>query len=121
MSIFIALYSYIPHKELRFIFPALPIFTACASISLVKVWNGASKDRFSVLLAALGVAVCAIASVFFLYVSSLNYPGGYAFDALHKIDMSSHGLGAPPLKVHIDNPAAISGVSRFGEDQSRFT
>lgn len=53
----------------------------------------------------------------FLYISSHNYPGGYAFDRLHRIESRNNSLS-----VHIGVEAAMSGVSRFGElnDNWRF-
>jgi hypothetical protein len=41
--IFIMLYSYLPHKELRFIFIALPIFTMFAAVSLSELLPNQSK------------------------------------------------------------------------------
>lgn len=46
----------------------------------------------------------------FLFISSNNYPGGYAFDRLHRLENGNNSLS-----VHICVEAAMSGVSRFGE------
>eukprot|EP01126_Amoeba_proteus_P050774 TRINITY_DN6026_c0_g1_i3.p2 TRINITY_DN6026_c0_g1~~TRINITY_DN6026_c0_g1_i3.p2 ORF type:complete len:133 (-),score=29.86 TRINITY_DN6026_c0_g1_i3:365-763(-) len=46
----------------------------------------------------------------FLYVSSLNYPGGEAFALLH--DVADCGAN---VRVHVGVEAAITGVTRFGE------
>jgi hypothetical protein len=42
--LFIILYSKLPHKELRFIFPALPMFTLFAAVSLNELLPKNSKD-----------------------------------------------------------------------------
>ncbi|KFM24565.1 putative Dol-P-Man:Man(7)GlcNAc(2)-PP-Dol alpha-1,6-mannosyltransferase [Auxenochlorella protothecoides] len=34
---FVGLYSFLPHKEARFLFPALPLFTACAAVALQRI------------------------------------------------------------------------------------
>lgn len=34
---FVCLYSYLPHKELRFVLPVMPIFTLCAAVGLQNV------------------------------------------------------------------------------------
>jgi hypothetical protein len=54
----------------------------------------------------LALVASAVLSQFVLYVSSHNYPGGYAMQKLHKLNGGS---------VHIDVAAAMSGVSRFTE------
>lgn len=36
---FVALYSFLPHKELRFLLPALPLFHLMAGSGLAKVWG----------------------------------------------------------------------------------
>lgn len=39
---YLALYSALPHKELRFIFPALPVLTLGAASAVIKVLRAAS-------------------------------------------------------------------------------
>jgi alpha-1,6-mannosyltransferase len=53
-------------------------------------------------------------SIFSLYVSSHNYPGGHAFLQLHLLAERA-GQHNQTHTVHIDTAAAMSGVSRFGE------
>jgi len=105
--IFIFLYSFLPHKELRFIFYALPIFNLCAAIAISRLQNVSydkddeeknkkGKEKRSLyrllLLCAIGLlALSAIVSAFSLFVSSHNYPGGYALKALHTVEHSHHG------------------------------
>ena len=35
--LFVTIYSLLPHKELRFLFPVLPIFVAAAAVGLEKI------------------------------------------------------------------------------------
>jgi alpha-1,6-mannosyltransferase len=55
-----------------------------------------------------------------LYVSSWNYPGGYALTQLHAIhprqqlpNSTAHDLG--PVHVHMDVASCMTGISRFLE------
>lgn len=53
------------------------------------------------------LAVNFVASLAFGYISSWNYPGGYALQKLHQMETGG--------SVHIDVAAAMSGISRFLE------
>lgn len=108
---FIGLYSLLPHKEWRFIVYSVPAFTAAASGGAGWIWTRRSK---TVIYRALSFALVAttaasfVASTGLLYISSLNYPGGEALQRLHDI------AGAHPMaKVHLDNLACQTGVTRF--------
>jgi len=119
---FVALYSALPHKELRFLLPVFPFFNLISAAGLAKLQLmafPASKDdrrRPSVLGkgALLGATVAAVAgaalSLVFLRASQLNYPGGVALHRLHK----EHEECAPGL-VHIGTLAAMTGVTRYGQ------
>lgn len=114
---FVLLYSFLPHKELRFIFPALPLLNAAAASGAARVirWK---RWRFM----TLGVAgLCSSSFLVMLvmsFASYLNYPGGVAMTGLHSIESMK---GTNSLSVHIGNLAAISGVSRFLEDGQNWT
>jgi alpha-1,6-mannosyltransferase len=127
IGMFLVLYSFLPHKELRFIFYVFPIFNMLSAIGMEYLFhladeNKDKKAKISVrvdLLIRYAIAAAFIAtlasSLLLLYISSSNYPGGYAFRRLHKMES-----GLVPVHVHIDNAAAQTGVTRFGEIHHRW-
>lgn len=96
---------------MRFIFPVLPVMNTVAAMGVARIMRNRGKSAWHRLLAitpGVGVLVSTLASVLFLFISSWNYPGGWA---LHHLD----GTIRPPCTVHIGNLAAMTGVSRFGQ------
>jgi alpha-1,6-mannosyltransferase len=113
---FVALYSFLPHKEWRFILYVIPGLTAVAADGAAWVWTRRSKSViYAVLSLALmgSVLVSFVASTAILGISSLNYPGGEALHALHK--EMEHPKNQH-FKVYFDNLACQTGVTRFLED-----
>ncbi|ETN99328.1 hypothetical protein RFI_38154 [Reticulomyxa filosa] len=47
-AIFVLLYSFLPHKEVRFIFFIIPAMTACSCIGCLRLWNVFRYDVSSV-------------------------------------------------------------------------
>lgn len=103
---FVALYSFLPHKEMRFMFPALPMFNVCAAYGMCRLHklalsvepDGQRSDRNKRrvdLWAARGMYLCGIGAIAFSLLGSLifvklsreNYPGGVALERLrHHLD-----------------------------------
>jgi alpha-1,6-mannosyltransferase len=112
---FVALYSFLPHKEWRFILYVIPGLTAVAADGAAWIWTRRSKSFVyaTLSLALLGsVLVSFAASTAILGISSLNYPGGEALHTLHK------EMGHPDrnhFSVYFDNLACQTGVTRFLE------
>ncbi|KAG7164864.1 Dol-P-Man:Man(7)GlcNAc(2)-PP-Dol alpha-1-6-mannosyltransferase-like [Homarus americanus] len=109
--IFVAMYSFLPHKELRFIIYVFPILNVAAARACQFFWEGREKSGTRQLL-AIGCALHLLVNVAFttllLTISANNYPGGAAIYKLHQVipqDANVH--------IHIDNFAAQTGVSRF--------
>lgn len=149
--LFIALYSILPHKELRFILPVIPSLFLIPAIGLAKIVTylltsirvgkasstnkqdkeaprhvkntispGFATCQLFGLLLSLTVSIT-INYIMFL-VSAFNYPGGQALMVAndlaryHLRELDHFGHPHPlVVSVHIDNAAAISGVSRFGQ------
>jgi alpha-1,6-mannosyltransferase len=113
---FVALYSFLPHKEWRFILYVIPALTAVSASGASWIWTRRSKSLiYTVLSLALVVSILLsfLASTAILGISSLNYPGGAALHALH------NALPHPPNKrftVYFDNLACQTGVTRFLEN-----
>jgi alpha-1,6-mannosyltransferase len=112
---FVGIYSFLPHKEWRFIIYIIPGLTGIAAAGASWIWTRRAK---SIVYAALSMALVGsvifsfAASTTILALSSLNYPGGAALDILH------HGIEHPQkphLNVYFDNLACQTGVTRFLE------
>ena len=107
--VFVTLYSFLPHKELRFIIYVFPMLNVAAAVGC----DGLSKGIWRKILGL--CAVCHLVvnlafTVFMVYVSQQNYPGGHALAAFHDLHAPSG-----PAHVHIDVLAAQTGVSRLGQ------
>jgi len=114
---FVFVYSFLPHKEWRFIIYIIPALTCVASIGASWIWTRRAKTFiYRVLAAILLVSVMAsfVASAGLLAISRLNYPGGEAITHLREIAKSEHGT----LRVHADNLACQTGLTRFLEDRT---
>jgi len=130
---FVVLYSFLGHKEMRFIFPALPMLNLGAAVGMSKLTQIAfpvsltNKDkeyfvsyigRLGFVCGLLSMGLTHVGSLIFVLTSKENYSGG---DAL--MQLSSHvqnGVSTSEdielsLHVHIDVAAAMSGVSLFGQ------
>ncbi|XP_041378039.1 probable Dol-P-Man:Man(7)GlcNAc(2)-PP-Dol alpha-1,6-mannosyltransferase [Gigantopelta aegis] len=109
---FVFLYSFLPHKELRFVIYVFPVFNVAIACALSRLWQNRTKSPVQHLLSLYAVAllVCnVIITGGFLYVSHHNYPGGVAMDTLHQIEHDVH------VNVHIDVFTAQTGVTRFAQ------
>jgi len=111
---FVVLYSFLPHKELRFIFYVLPIFNLTSALGLARLYRNYGKSKSYNILLWLGIFTLLASFLIsreFLYVSSLNYPGGKALNKLHQITNVSD---FNPF-VFIDVAAAQTGISLYNE------
>lgn len=118
---FVLLYSNLPHKEVRFLFPVLPLWNAAAAVTLQRLWVNRRKSGLRA--AALAAAAAALAAGLGLTAltaaaSARNYPGGEALQALHRVgaaDAAAAAAAGRQLRVHIGVLPAMTGVSRYGE------
>lgn len=115
---FVGLYSYLPHKEVRFIMYAFPLFNVAAAEAVAAAWKARGwRWRPLALLLVAGALVGSLAaSAVMLEASRRNYPGGEALQLLHKLRADDVQLAG--ASVWLDNLACQTGVSRFGQVSS---
>jgi alpha-1,6-mannosyltransferase len=99
---FVALYSLLPHKEWRFVIYCLPPFSIASGVLLIQLGNWKKLAARLALLCLFGLSCVG------LWISSLNYPGGLALQRAHSY---------PVKNIHIDVYTAMTGASRFLQDQ----
>lgn len=118
--LFLALYSFQPHKEWRFIIYVVPPLLAATSAGAAWIWTRRAKSlvyhSLSLVLVASTMASF-LASFGMLAVSRLNYPGAEALNRLHMSASNDTGV----VKVHMDTLACMTGVTRFLEKPPRVT
>lgn len=125
---YLVLYSLLPHKETRFLFPVVPSFTLLAALTCTRLTINAHKNLTTKMLlyaAILSTIITAfISHAILLPLSAQNYPGGQALQALHEyyndnwqslMPKDTHYATQPQIRVHLTNLALQSGVTRFLE------
>ncbi|KNH06077.1 dolichyl-P-Man:Man(7)GlcNAc(2)-PP-dolichyl-alpha-1,6-mannosyltransferase [Perkinsela sp. CCAP 1560/4] len=118
--VFVILYSFLPHKELRFIFPVIPIFHAHIALAISKYANQRNK-RVSFLCAFI-ILISVFHTVTAHIISSNNYPGGeFMTNFVLKSELSPNQeprlihYNCPRLKVLLDVYPCMTGITRFLE------
>lgn len=138
---FVALYSCLGHKEVRFLFPALPLFNMVAAAGLSRLHLAAFPymstekkepndkrmtpvviSRCVYALAVLLLMLSALVSISFGAISAWNYPGGDALRMLSQRVQQEVLMNSPSkneslliVSVYIDVASAMSGVNLFGQ------
>ncbi|XP_033358008.1 probable Dol-P-Man:Man(7)GlcNAc(2)-PP-Dol alpha-1,6-mannosyltransferase isoform X1 [Bombus vosnesenskii] len=114
---FVALFSFLPHKELRFIIYVFPLLNVSAAAVCHRIWENREKSPWNGILALIilgHLVLNALFSMFLLCVAGSNYPGGLAIAKLHRLEKDSIN----PVHIHIDILTAQTGVSRFTQTNS---
>ncbi|XP_076667453.1 alg12 alpha-1,6-mannosyltransferase isoform X1 [Andrena cerasifolii] len=110
--VFVALFSFLPHKELRFIVYVFPLLNVSAAAVCHRIWENRAKSPWNGVLALIisgHLVLNTLFSMFLLCVAGSNYPGGLAIAKLHRLEKDC----VNPVHVHIDVLTAQTGVSRF--------
>ena len=94
----------------------MPIFTLQAANGVTNIFQKWSLNFANRLLGMIIVATIVVSSILSLqmgYISSFNYPGGDALTFTNNYVLEHYK--DTPISIHMDVPACMTGVTRFGE------
>ncbi|QLQ81302.1 hypothetical protein HG537_0F00630 [Torulaspora globosa] len=105
-----------PHKEWRFIVYALPPIILLGSTAAAYIWENIEinsvRNLVFVALLPLSPLLSLAISWAFLYVSTLNYPGGEAVAKFNDMIVANNITNST---VHLGVPVCMTGATLFGE------
>jgi len=110
---YVLVYSFLPHKETRFIFYVVPLINIAGAVGLFYIHSSSvfsTTKKLIYYMAILLIAANLVVSGLMAYISSFNYPGGYALKAMNKLESPDK-----EVKLHIGVFSAQTGASRFGQ------
>ena len=85
--VFIFLYSFLPHKETRFVLYAFPMLNVAVAAACDQLWCRWRRSSWGTML-ALSAAAHLMGNLLYsctaLALSAQNYPGGVAMTVLHE-------------------------------------
>lgn len=117
-TIYTALYSILPHKETRFLFPIIPPLTL--SLALITSYIATRHKSFISNLTTITIIITTLATTILshgilLPLSAQNYPGAFALESLHNFHAYHHESTHPNphISVHLTNLALQTGVTLF--------
>lgn len=112
-----AMYSILPHKETRFLFPTLPPITTAIAVSAAQLSQRHRKGivyrAATYLLLASTAITLLFSTAILLPLSAQTYPGASAILSLHQT--ASNYYPGRTTDVHLTNLALQTGVTRFLE------
>ena len=115
---YVILYSFLAHKETRFLFPIIPSLTTAAAVTASNIHLASNRFRSSRIILAIllitTIPTFILAHFVFLHLSSLNYPGAVALQSLHQI-VTHHPVDQcrTHVSVYLGDLACQTGVTRF--------
>ncbi|XP_026734890.1 dol-P-Man:Man(7)GlcNAc(2)-PP-Dol alpha-1,6-mannosyltransferase [Trichoplusia ni] len=116
--VYILLYSFLPHKELRFIIYVFPLLNMASAAACSYIYVRRTKAPIFELLFWGSIIVILgniVISLAFVLVAMTNYPGGVAITRFHKLLRNE-----PFVHIHICNLAAQTGVTRYTQINDRW-
>ena len=108
--------SFQPHKEWRFIVYTIPIFTLQAANGVTNIcqkWGLSVLNKVLIFIIGANVIISSLLSLHMGYISSFNYPGGDALQFTNNYILENYKNET--VSVHMDVPACMTGITRFGE------
>ncbi|CDW52038.1 RNase PH and Glyco transf 22 and Anticodon 1 and tRNA-synt 1 domain containing protein [Trichuris trichiura] len=112
---YVLIYSFLPHKELRFIFYAIPLLNMAASwvsARMMLMRSSSVPTLIGISLSLVQPMINMLLALCFMRAAIANYPGGEAIVTLHTT-LRAEGLSGKPVRIHIDSYCAETGVTRF--------
>ncbi|KAK5055944.1 hypothetical protein LTR84_012494 [Exophiala bonariae] len=113
--IYTAIYSLLPHKETRFLFPIIPPLTASlaliASHATIRMNRSITHRLITYILLTTTLISTYMSHGLLLPLSAQTYPGGAAISSLHAISLKYRHQ--PQIRVHLTNLALQTGVTHF--------